>query len=369
MSTTILNTSALGAAGNLGQYGRSLLLSIARGFRSHAVLYVLALSTYAIGIVECMILGLPVNYDLVSIVSGTTFLFLGLAIGIWLAFHLFRLWRAGYEGRPSVALLHKLQSDILAPSRVANALHAFITNGVFFVGFLAIKKSIPHVLPFVWDEPFMEWDRLLHGGVLPHEWLMPLFGTPEALLVVNVLYNLWFVVILFCFFWFGYAREDSFLRQRYLIAYLSLWLVGTCALGTIFSSAGPCFYGFVVDGVNPYSGLMATLKSANEIYPIWAVPTQETLWQSHLAGQGEIEGVSAMPSMHVATSMLFILLARAWGKRWFIWFTVPFFFIVLLGSVILGWHYAVDGYFGAVLAVICWWFAGKVAPRPEPAAR
>lgn len=347
----------------LAEYGRAVAAAISEGFQRHAVLYSLALLTYGIGIIECLVLGLPVSFSLISIVSGTTFLFLGVIIGGWLALELFRLWRVGYQGSPSQALLVKLESDILAPSRIANALHAFITNGVFFVGFIAIKKSIPHVVNFAWDETFMQWDRALHFGALPHDWLLPALGSPLALFVINVIYNLWFVVILGCFFWFGYARQDSFLRQRYLIAYLSLWLVGTCGLGTLLSSAGPCFYANVVAGDNPYQALIATLDAANTIYPIWAVPTQATLWQSHLAGFGDVEGVSAMPSLHVATSVLFILLAKDWGQRWFLYFTVPFALLILIGSVMLGWHYAVDGYVGAALAVLCWWGAGKLAPR------
>jgi membrane-associated phospholipid phosphatase len=349
----------------LGPYGSQVLAAVMAGFRSHVILYAIALGCYAIGIIECLVLQLPVNFNLVEIVSGTTFLFLGVAIGVWLAFDLVRLWRAGYSESPTLALIHKLQTDILAPTRVANALHAFLVNGIFFVGFLAIKKAIPHVVSFSWDQPFMALDKAIHGGVLPHEWLLPLLGSPDVLFITNVLYNLWFAVLLFCFFWFGYARQDSFLRQRYLIAYLSLWFVGTCVLGTVFSSAGPCFYGYVQAGVNPYENLMESLKFANTIYPIWAVPTQEMLWQSHLAGHGDVEGVSAMPSLHVATSVLFVLQARAWGQRWFLWFSIPFAAIILVGSVMLGWHYAVDGYAGALIAVGCWWFAGKIAPRPE----
>ena len=45
---------------------------------------------------------------------------------------------------------------------------AFTANGVFFVGFLAIKKAIPLTIPFAWDESFMELDRVLHLGRLPH---------------------------------------------------------------------------------------------------------------------------------------------------------------------------------------------------------
>ena len=92
------------------------------------------------------------------------------------------------------------------------------------------------------------------------------------------------------------------------------WLVGTCIAGTLLSSAGPCFYGLVVNGADPYAGLMNYLNQANASYPIWAVPTQATLWQSHLAGHGDIEGVSAMPSMHVGTTVLFILCAWRCGS-------------------------------------------------------
>ena len=365
MTATTFETASSKPVRGFGQYGGDVLVAVRRGFGTHSVLYTIAFLCYFTGIIECLALGLPVSYSLISIVSGTTLLFLGVIIGGWLAYDLFRLWRAGYQGRPSTALIHTLQSEILAPSRIANAVHAFLTNGIFFVGFIAIKKSIPHVVPFSWDQPLMEFDRALHGGLLPHEWLLPMLGSPEALLFTNVAYNIWFLVILFCFFWFCYAKADTHLRQRYLIAYFSLWFLGTCVLGTFFSSAGPCFYALVVPGTDPYAGLLATLKSANSIYPIWAVPTQETLWQSHLAGHGEVEGVSAMPSLHVATSVLFILLAKEWGQRWFLYFTIPFALLILAGSVVLGWHYAVDGYAGAALAVLCWWLAGKLAPIPK----
>jgi membrane-associated phospholipid phosphatase len=130
-------------------------------------------------------------------------------------------------------------------------------------------------------------------------------------------------------------------------------------LGTFFSSAGPCFYNFVVAGENPYADLMASLKLANESYTIWAVPTQDTLWQSHLRGHGDVEGISAMPSMHVGTAVLFLLTARASGVRWFKWFTTVFALAIFFGSIMLGWHYAVDGYAGALIALLCWWASGK----------
>ncbi len=119
---------------------------------------------------------------------------------------------------------------------------------------------------------------------------------------------------------------------------------------------------------------MAYLRATNEIYPIWAVSTQDILWASHLAGFGDVEGVSAMPSMHVATTILFFLLAFAAGKRRLGWFLVGFSLAIFLGSVLLGWHYAVDGYLGALIAYACWKLAGRIVrggvnSRPSSAPR
>jgi len=360
-----MGTASLDGLAQRSAQGASLRLrrtcgAIAAGFRSHARLYAIAMLTYGLAGLQSMWLGHRVDLGLVSLVTGTTLIFLFLLIFFWLGFEFLRLWWTGFKGSPALALKVKLLDDILAPSRISNTVHVFIANGVFFVGFLAIKKAIPLANPFAWDESFMQLDRALHFGWLPHEILAPLFQYPVATFAINVVYNWWFLVLIACLFWQGFARNDSALRQQYLLSYLLTWFLGTLVLGTLLSSAGPCFYGFVVGGTNPYAPLMDYLKTANGVYPIWAVPTQDILWQSHVAGFGEIEGVSAMPSMHVATTILFFLLAFAAGKRRLGWWLVGFSVAIFFGSVLLGWHYAVDGYLGALIALACWKFAGWI---------
>ncbi len=365
MSITYDLRAQAAAAGALARL-RAVSAALIAGFRSHATLYAVALGTYAIALAESLWLGVPLSFGLVGIVSGTTFVFLFLIIGLWLAGDLVRLWWTGYQGSPLQALKSRLLDDILSPTRVSNTVHAFIVNGVFFVGFLTIKKNIPIALPFAWDEAFMVWDRALHFGVLPHEIIAPLLAYAPVTFAINVVYNLWFAVLTAFFFWQGFRRSDTILRQHYLLAYLLTWFIGTCVLGTILSSAGPCFYAFVVPGPDPYAGLLAHLNAANATYPVWAVPTQATLWQSHLAGFGEIEGVSAMPSMHVGTTILFILCAKAAGIRWLTRFSIVFAVLIFLGSIHLGWHYAVDGYAGALVALACWKIAGWWVKRSAP---
>lgn len=366
MNTTTYDGLAQRFAVDASQRLKRTTLAIANGFRTHAALYGLAILTCAIGVIESLWLGVPVSFSLVSLVTGSTFIFLFLIIGIWLMAEFVRLWWTGYQGSPALALRAKLLDDILAPGRVSNTLHAFTVNGLFFIGFLTIKKNIPIAVPFAWDQSFMELDKALHFGMLPHEILAPLFQHPFVTFLVNVNYNLWFAVITVFFFWQGFRKDDTALRQRYLLSYLLTWFIGTCVIGTILSSAGPCFYAMVVDGPNPYAGLLAYMREANELYPIWAVPTQDLLWQTHLAGFGEVEGVSAMPSMHVGTTILFICCAHAVDKRWLIWFSWIFAVSILFGSVLLAWHYAVDGYLGAAVAWLSWKLAGWWGDRNPP---
>jgi len=39
---------------------------------------------------------------------------------------------------------------------------------------------------------------------------------------------------------------------------------------------------------------------------------------------------------------------------------VLFVLLILLGSVHLGWHYALDGYVAIILVLLCWQFAGAI---------
>lgn len=62
-------------------------------------------------------------------------------------------------------------------------------------------------------------------------------------------------------------------------------------------------------------------------------------------------------SMHVASSVLmaiFLYQRALWLGR----LVAVFAMAMMIGSVLLTWHYAVDGCAGAVIAVICWVVAG-----------
>jgi hypothetical protein len=64
-------------------------------------------------------------------------------------------------------------------------------------------------------------------------------------------------------------------------------------------------------------------------------------------------GIAAFPSLHVAfQTYVFLWMRRLWtsGEVLFGIFAL----VILLGSMITGWHYLIDGLAGIALAVL-WW--------------
>jgi hypothetical protein len=345
------------------QGGRRLdatITAIREGSRTHAMLYVFAVLVLILAAWESIHLGLPFDFKMVMIFSLPVLLILQIMVVLALAAEIYRLWRVNYQGSLFPALGRKIMDDFLAPSRVANALHAFLFMTIYMVGYNFMKRAIPLMHPFSWDETFMHWDRLVHFGRHPFEWLQPVFGYPAITALLNVNYHLWFVAMFACWFWQGFARENSHLRLQFLFGYTLTWFLGTVVLGTIFSSAGPCFYGHLVSGPDPYQPLMAYLAEANRIFPIWSLQTQDMLWNNYETGVGAINGISAMPSMHIGTSVLFVLLGFASGKRAVGIILSVFLALIFLGSILLGWHYAIDAYAGAAVALFGWWIAGRL---------
>ena len=98
-------------------------------------------------------------------------------------------------------------------------------------------------------------------------------------------------------------------------------------------------------------------------HALFALKAQNYLWTTRISGEwGAVAGISAMPSLHVALATLFAIIA--WQcQRWLGALLAVFALVTQIGSVVLGWHYAVDGYAGALLAYGCWMGAGALVRR------
>jgi hypothetical protein len=151
-------------------------------------------------------------------------------------------------------------------------------------------------------------------------------------------------------------------------------LIGNLA-ASLMSSAGPCYFGLVVDGPNPYAPLMAYLYGVadnlsvsafgHELHVSFtALVLQDLLWQSQVSGDyGIAKGISAAPSMHIASTWIIWRLAWSMGRAARI-FGSLFLLFIFVGSIHLGWHYALDGYLAIVGAWMLWRLTGSLLDRP-----
>jgi hypothetical protein len=338
------------------------------GFRRHALLYAFALVVLVTAMFEAWALNLPFDFQMVKIFSGPVLLILAVMILVGLGLEIVRLARAGHKGSLFAALGCKLRDDYCAPLRVSNALHAFLFMSTYMVGYSFIKKAIPAAQPFAWDQTFLAWDQAIHFGQHPFQ-LLAFLNVPAVTFLLNVNYNIWFFVMFSLWFWQGFSGQDSKLRLHFLLGFTLTWFLGTCILGTLLSSVGPCFYGRLVPGADPFAPALDWLRTANGHYPIWSLRVMDELWKNYETGVGLVNGISAMPSMHVGTSVLFAIMGFASGKRWLGILLSLFAALIMLGSVHLAWHYAIDGYVGAAIAIFGWWLAGRLIDWARPDLR
>lgn len=328
---------------------------LAPALRGHAILFVLlAFHLAGAAVVTAMTPGLSAPSLIPTLM--TLLIFLPLSI---LSLRFFHLATRVRPEHPITALARDMGDFLRQPDRMANGLVITFVFVIFMNVFSYLKGAIPVIHPFSWDTTFMEWDRWLHGGYHPWELLQPLFGYPPVTFVINMTYHLWFMVIWLMVAGLAFTPVPSELRTRFFLAFMATWGIGGNLLATVFSSAGPCYYSLIGLAPDPFAPLLSYLNTANEVLPVWALNTQLLLWQGY-QGDAIKLGISAMPSIHNAAALLCALagwhINRKLGAVLFV-----FTGLILLGSVHLGWHYAIDGYAGLVLALIVWWLAGFAA--------
>ncbi len=226
--------------------------------------------------------------------------------------------------------------------------------------FSSMKVAIPHLNPFEWDETLMKTDRFIHFGKDPWQWLQPLLGYPLLTYAVNLVYNLWLLVLFVVLYWQLFSRRDPHSRMQFFIAFVLAWAIIGNLLATVFSSAGPCFLERLT-GNDHYRPLMDYLAVANAKFDIMALGTQDDLWAGYKNDKIPLGGgISAMPSVHVATAMLYLFLAWRRENKALKIISAVFFVFIVVGAIHLGWHYAVDGYLAILITPALWSIAGKV---------
>lgn len=293
-----------------------------------------------------------------------------MAAALWMPFGamvpIYIIWRFVYmlarvrPAQPIAWLVQDLRRVLSDPDRMIGGLLAFTSIILFQLSFGYMKEMMPLIRPFSWDLTFVAWDRALHFGVDPYRLLMPLITTPLTIGLLNFAYHFWFLIMLITPFFACFDRSNPQASMTFLIAHVLTWGIGGNLAALALSSAGPVYLERL-EISTVFVPLTSALQEASIRVWLPALEVQELLWDGY-TGKGAIAGISAMPSMHVGSTTLFACYAFTW-RRWAGWVMVGFLVLILAGSVALGWHYAVDGYLGAAIALLFWQIAGRVVRR------
>jgi hypothetical protein len=272
---------------------------------------------------------------------------------------------AKLRGRTVPGMIRLLRERGWLGERLLRFLVLAPTVTAFFGTFALWKSSIPLFYPgFVWDARLERAELWLHGGY-PDRLLAPLVGSPLAIHVLDRVYHSWFYVLFAVVIWQAWGSDHRKLRQ-FWTSFALLWTALGIVAATVFASAGPIYTG-VDRGSHSYDGLIARLQAAEALGPLYVHLSAWSLWNAaRQAGVSLGDGISAFPSLHVAFVTLAALAASSANRILGLVFWC-YVLLIGIGSIMLGWHYAIDGEAAVLTTVLLWVSVGRWSNRRSPA--
>ena len=265
-----------------------------------------------------------------------------------LAFFVYLAWlfKQGEE-RPAARIFALIKRRRV---RIATYFIGFQIVAASMAAFTGLKSMLTYASPFWADPLFADMDAAIFRTDpwrITHALLGP--ATP----LIDRVYGLWipfkFVTMLALL-----AAPASRLKTQALISQALMWALMGFVLAYVFSSAGPIYYQQVT-GDPRFAEMIATLNAHPDLV---APRVASYLWADYASGHIAFgSGISAMPSMHVAIGIWTALILSRFGKAAAIAGIVYASFI-FIGSVHLGWHYAVDGVLSGLGALLIWKLTG-----------
>lgn len=341
----------------------SCFISIKKELLVDKIFYLYCFITTIVIYSFSLYLDFPIKY------SFTTYLeTLGAGIYIvgvfWCIYYYFYLL-IKKEPQPLKKFRIKIKQIFFPLSKPISFCISIIFLNLIFSNHTFLKSLIPTMNSFYWDHQFSDIDKIIHFGYTPWEITHTVFSSPWTSLMINVAYNAWFFVMWGVLIFFLIYKKKLLLRQQFLLTFVLSWMILGIFLATLLSSAGPCFMELIT-GDTRYVPLMDKLNlqsqylTSIDLGRLWALSTQEYLWNEYITSTNSIgSGISAMPSMHVSIAILMALSMHKLSKK--IGYIFYLFAVVIqIGSVHLGWHYAIDGYISIIFTILLWKIVGNI---------
>lgn len=265
----------------------------------------------------------------------------------------------GLDSKKSLKHIPDITKEIFKPDNIIRYVICFLAIYISLMAFSTAKSLISVMVPFQYDVLFSSIDKFIHFGRYPHEYLGFILDNPKYVVFMDWFYISWFYYIYAYVAYVVFQPKGAAGRVRLIACFCLCWVVLGSFAATLASSVGPIFWESFVDAPNPYTQLIATLENVSLThYPLMCLDIANLLlgWQRD-EFIVDLSGPSALPSIHVAMVALFMF--HSWHyNRFFFPLTVAYCVLTMVGSVVLAWHYALDGYVSIILMYIMWKLVG-----------
>lgn len=214
-----------------------------------------------------------------------------------------------------------------------------IVAGLNMVAFMWVKPLLNYTVPFWADPVLASIDRAMFLGHDPWKLFSWLNAAPAAIFY----HSGWFALLILTLLIVAKAPPSPD-RTAALTCYFLLWSVVGPLIHTLVPAAGPIFFAQMGYG-DHFAGLEGVPSTRSTAAYLW------TNYSGRNFNPGT--GISAMPSMHIATSAWMTICFYLFARRWIVAMAAAAILMFLL-SIALGWHYAADGVIGGASALLCY---------------
>jgi hypothetical protein len=255
------------------------------------------------------------------------------------------------------------RTSAYATPRAAAGLLLIALQMVLMGTFTSVKNMLPEISGYVWDTDLANIGRFIFAGHDSWTYFTPvvvrlgLLGALEFLYVTGWMVALGLIPALVAL-----VPSLAPIRVRFFLTYILCWALLGNLIALLGMSAGPVYFGEVTGNYTRY-GQLVQLLAANSGSTWSAYDIQRSLWVVYERGMSSLgSGISAFPSLHVAMATLWAITGFQ-RSRLLGFIGVAFLCLILVASVALGWHYAIDGLAAIVMVLLLWAGVGWVLAR------
>jgi hypothetical protein len=237
---------------------------------------------------------------------------------------------------------------------------SYISLSIVATSFTIYKSSVVGSNGYTFDSLFSSWDQIIFGRapwILTHH----IWSSPTATIVLDALYHPLFLPMLLGYALAMVTRGKKSLRYTYICTYLISYLVVGMILANFLPSAGPIYDGELYGDGNIYKPLIERMSDINEnSHSLSSASARDYLLATHRLGIVNFGGgISAMPSMHIVFTLLWVI--SSWHlSKWAGLACTAYGFLIWATSIHLGWHYFVDGLISILVVAPIWWLVGRI---------